>query len=142
MQTKIHPPRLIRGVFLAVLSLALGGLLVSGVNAGTSNPNTFTVETFPLGAGSAVGMAYDGTNIWVVLGGNSQSLLKVASDGTILATYPVGRSPQYVVFDGTNMWVTSFGAGFDPGTVTKLRVSDGKKLGHFTVGVFPLGVTF
>jgi hypothetical protein len=91
MQTTAHPSRLVRGVLLAALPLAFCGLLVSGTNAEPSSPNTFTVETFPLGVGSTVGMAYDRTNIWVVLGGNSQSLLKVASDGTILATYP--RTP-------------------------------------------------
>ena len=104
MQTKIQPPRLIRGALLAALPLAFCGLLVSGTNAGTSSPNTLTVETFPLAAG-AVGMAYDGANIWVATG---STVVKVASDGTILSTIPVGRSPQYIVFDGTNMWVTNW----------------------------------
>ena len=135
MQTTAHPPRLIRGALRAALPLAFCGLLVSAINAGTSSPNTRTIETFPLGA-PANGMAYDGANIWVALTNNT--VAKVASDGTILAVFPVGRSPQYLVFDGTYMWVTNFSSD----TVTARRATDGFRLGTFAVGSNPSGVTF
>jgi DNA-binding beta-propeller fold protein YncE len=52
--------------------------------------------------------------------------------------FPVGRSPQYVVFDGTYMWVTNFSSD----TVTARRATDGFRLGTFAVGSQPSGVTF
>jgi DNA-binding beta-propeller fold protein YncE len=60
------------------------------------------------------------------------------SDGTRLGTFPVGKSPSDIVFDGANIWVTNGGDN----TVTKLRASDGARLGTFPVGTFPGGVAF
>jgi DNA-binding beta-propeller fold protein YncE len=58
------------------------------------------------------------------------------------ATGPQGLTgPQGaagVVFDGNNIWVTN---QFD-NTVTKLRSSDGEKLGTFAVGLKPNGMAF
>jgi DNA-binding beta-propeller fold protein YncE len=50
----------------------------------------------------------------------------------------VGTSPDGVVFDGANIWV----ANFNDVTVTKLRASDGKVLGTFTVGNAPFDMEF
>ena len=60
----------------------------------------------------AVGMAFDGTNIWVANFdnsiGNTVSVLR-ASDGKPIMTPTVGIGPHSIAFDGANMWVTNFG---------------------------------
>jgi len=52
--------------------------------------------------------------------------------------YPVGQGPLGMAFDGANIWTANYGEG----SVTKLRASDGKKLGTFELGGVPTGVTF
>src|SRR5579862_2181932 len=52
--------------------------------------------------------------------------------------YPVGQNPLGMCFDGSNIWTANFGDG----TVSKLRASDGKKMGTFKLGGGPTGVTF
>ncbi len=59
-----------------------------------------------------------------------------ASDGTVLGTFSAPGSPYGVVFDGTNIWVTS-GDGF----VDQFRVSDGTLLQAIFVGG-PTGIAF
>lgn len=53
-----------------------------------------------------------------------------ASDGALLATFPVGSTPEGILFDGSNIWV----ANLLSDTVTKLRASDGAPLGTFSAG--------
>src|SRR5260221_501532 len=55
----------------------------------------------------------------------------------LIQSFPVGNGPAFLASDGENIWVTNYGD-----TVTKIRGSDGKKLGHFPVGPYPLGVAF
>jgi DNA-binding beta-propeller fold protein YncE len=50
----------------------------------------------------------------------------------------VGLGPIGIAFDGANVWVTNR----DGGTVSKLRASDGKTLGTFSVVGSPYGVAF
>src|SRR5438552_18911225 len=47
------------------------------------------------------------------------ALLKWAPNLT--TTFPAGAEPQFVAFDGANMWVTDL----SDGSVTKLRANDG-----------------
>src|ERR1700693_3725278 len=47
-------------------------------------------------------------------------------------------NPYGLAFDGQNIWSANNGEG----TVSKLRASDGKLLGTFTVGGHPFGVVF
>jgi len=60
----------------------------------------------------------------------------------LTTSFPVGTAlglnPFGVTFDGDNVWVV------DPGSnnVTKLRASDGARLGTFAVGAHPMGVAF
>ena len=61
-----------------------------------------------------------------------------SSDGANLRSFPVGSSPSYVAFDGTNIWVTNYGDN----TVVKPRVSDGVSLGVFPTGNSPEGIAF
>jgi DNA-binding beta-propeller fold protein YncE len=54
-----------------------------------------------------MGVAFDGTNIWVAnMSGNNATELR-ASDGALLGTFFVGLSPQGLAFDGVYMWVTN-----------------------------------
>lgn len=61
-----------------------------------------------------------------------------AIDSANLGTFPVGRQPEGVAFDGANIWV----ANYTDGTVTKLLASDGSNLGTFNVGSLPTSVIF
>src|SRR5262249_32492720 len=87
--------------------------------------------------GTPLGMAYDGSNMWIV--DTSTSVAKIrASDGTVLGKFTVGNLASYVAFDGFNVWVTNL---LD-NTVSKLRASDGKNLGTFPTGTLPLTIAF
>src|SRR5271165_6221882 len=55
-------------------------------------------------------------------------------DVNLTTTFGVGPTPFGVAFDGANVWVANWGSD----NVTKLRASDGKRLGTFTVGMNPI----
>ena len=55
-----------------------------------------------------------------------------------LGVYFVGNSPEYIISDGTNMWVSNSASN----TVSKLRTSDGTVLATIGVGVNPQGLAF
>jgi DNA-binding beta-propeller fold protein YncE len=61
-----------------------------------------------------------------------------ASDGTLIGTYPVGHTPYFMAFDGSNIWVTNGGDN----TVTKIRASSGALVGTYPVGLRPDMVAF
>jgi len=56
----------------------------------------------------------------------------------LTTSFKVGEQPYGLAFDGANMWVSNNGDN----TVTKLRASDGKKLGEFAVGQVPFNAAF
>jgi outer membrane lipoprotein-sorting protein len=58
------------------------------------------------------------------------------------ADISVGNEPLGVAFDGANMWVVNFTCAGCPGTVSKLRLSDGAGLGTFNVGSAPVFASF
>src|SRR5215472_14783786 len=67
------------------------------------------------------------------------ALLRWYKANTVFTTFPVGKEPVGIAFDGANIWTANSGDG----TVTKLRASDGTVLGTFSsVGSAPTGVTF
>src|SRR5438552_2589388 len=76
---------------------------------------TFVVGTKP------IGVAFDGTNIWVANGGSNDVTKLRASDGNVLGTFAVGSNPFYMAFDGASIWV----ANHMSNNVTKLRAKDG-----------------
>jgi len=53
-------------------------------------------------------------------------------------TRSAGGGPVGVAFDGVNIWA----ANANSNNVTKLRASDGKSLGTFSIGVNPFVVAF
>jgi DNA-binding beta-propeller fold protein YncE len=50
----------------------------------------------------------------------------------------VQADPQYIAFDGANIWVTNSGNN----SVTKLRAIDGSLDHTFPVGALPSGIAF
>ena len=84
--------------------------------------NPVTVTTITAGFNNPVGILYDGANMWATdLGVSNNSLFKLDSSGAIIQTVPVGIQPGLPVFDGTNIWVPSFGSN----SVTVVRASTG-----------------
>src|SRR5258706_8754336 len=55
-----------------------------------------------------------------------------------IQSFQVGTGPLNFAFDGANIWV----ANTSDSTVTKLRASDGERLGNFPVGANPWYLTF
>jgi hypothetical protein len=73
-----------------------------GVVTVTAGPS-FDVTVMP-GFNNPRGIVYDGANMWIANQG-TQALVKVAADGTVLQSVPIGALPAYPVFDGANIWV-------------------------------------
>jgi hypothetical protein len=91
------------------------------------------------------GLAFDGTNVWVVnavVSGDSSdsSVTKIrASDGTPVAVYtlPGFSFTSQIVFDGTYLWIDSYDDG-----LARLRASDGGGLAFFDGGATDSGLLF
>ena len=96
------------------------------------------VGTSGVGA-QPIGIAFDGTNIWVA-NYNGNSVIKLlASTGAFVGTYSVGNNPVGVAFDGTNIWV----ANQSSNSVTKMLASTGAVVETYGgVGSSPIGVAF
>jgi DNA-binding beta-propeller fold protein YncE len=52
-----------------------------------------------------IGIAFDGTNIWVANQSNSTVTEVRVSDGGLLGVVRAGAFPQGIAFDGVNIWV-------------------------------------
>ena len=90
---------------------------------------TVTVGSTP------VGVAFDGTYIWVTNNGsNSVSKINPATNTVTVPSVTVGTSPNAVAFDGTNIWVTNQNSD----SVSKINPSTNA----VTVGTTPVGVAF
>ena len=99
--------------------------------AGTSTP--ITVGSNPMG------MAFDGSRIWVANNGTDNvSVIDVAT-GAVTATVSVGTDPVGVAFDGTKIYVTNSGDN----TVTVIdaatQVAEPTTIG---VDIEPMGIVF
>ena len=57
----------------------------------------------------ALGIAFDGTNIWVANRDDDTVSVINASTGTLVHTISLGGSPYSVGYDGLNMWVADDG---------------------------------
>jgi len=84
-------------------------------------------------------IASNGTSVWAAT--ELGDLYKVrTSDGVVEQTIDLGTSPLgQVLFDGTNIWVASWGLG---NGLTKIEPSSGTILGTYTVGKSPFGLAF
>ncbi len=110
------------------------------LNLYAAEPPSIQVHVHRISVPFPLGMASDGTYLWVV-DSSSGSVLKLKeNDGTVLATYSVftsSSSAYYIVFDGSNMWVSSFYSG-----LAKVRASDGRILGYYDAGISPIPMVF
>src|SRR5260370_32519849 len=73
-----------------------------------------------------------------VTNGGDNTVTRLESPGSLSKTFPVGRDPFGIAFDGQNMWI----ANLLDNTVTNIRASDGSNLGTFPVGSSPHDVAF
>jgi DNA-binding beta-propeller fold protein YncE len=80
--------------------------------------NPLTVTNVTTGFNRPVGILYDGANIWVTDQGDGM-LKKLDTNGAILQAVPVGLSPRYPAFDGSNLWVPNANSS----TVTVVRAT-------------------
>ena len=62
--------------------------------------------TFASGSG-AVGVAFDGANMWVANSFDNTIRKLRASDGANLGTFATGSFPVELAFDGADMWVAN-----------------------------------
>lgn len=70
---------------------------------GFSSPSFSEVLRVTLGADKHIrGIAFDGSNMWVVSNGTNSVIKVRESDGAVLGTFDVGIRPVGVAFDGTD----------------------------------------
>lgn len=104
------------------------------------------VASYPTGR-SPDGVAFDGTNIWVT-NSYADSVWVFNLSGRQLQGYATGVFPLSMVFDGQSMWIGN-GTGVNVGTpvpgigsLTKIRVADGRSMGTFTIGHHVRGLAY
>jgi len=92
--------------------------------------------TFPVGK-APVGVAFDGTNIWVANEGSANLTELQASTGAVLATTELVQpaQPFGLAFDGATIWVADYLYDVD-----YVQDSSGYQLGLLTIGGAPSGI--
>jgi DNA-binding beta-propeller fold protein YncE len=55
-----------------------------------------------------------------------------------VGAHPVGTNPYGIAIDGTHIWVADTGGD----AVTRLRASDGSRMGTYAVGNGPFAIAF
>jgi hypothetical protein len=123
-----------------------GPIIFDGAYLWVAYPNTVlkirpsdgaVIGSFTAGA-DPKGMAFDGTYVWLTnIAGSSLRRIK-ASDGST-ANFFVGGATYGIAYDGANLWVTH---NNNPGTVSKVRASDGTVLATVSVGEVPQSIIF
>ena len=100
------------------------------------SPTGATLGTFPVGQQAADGIAFDGTNMWVV-NDDDGSVTKLSPTGATLGTFTVGIDPE-----GDRVRRHEHvGRRLDSNNVTELSPA-GAPLGTFAVGDSPVGIAF
>lgn len=93
------------------------------------------VTTYTGLPGRPMGIAYDGTNMWVTI--DNASVTKITSTG-VMTNYPgTGASPNGIAFDGVNMWTANNGGN----SVTKITPA-GAMTTYTGTGAGPMGIAF
>jgi hypothetical protein len=88
------------------------------------NLNPLSVSNVTTGFFNPIGILYDGNNVWVTDG----DLEKLDSNGAIIQTVHVGQSPEFPIFDGTNIWVPNNLSN----SITVVRASTGAVVATLT----------
>ncbi len=109
------------GQFIWTANLGINTGSISKVDPDTGAATTLT------GFNQLFGILFDGANLWVT-DANVGMLRKLDSSGAIVQSVPVGVSPQFPVFDGSNIWVPN---QFGP-SVSVVRARDGMVLATLT----------
>jgi sugar lactone lactonase YvrE len=103
----------------------------------SAQQQTFTVCPAIGSSDWPLGLAFDGTHIWVSCYQAGKVVEINASNGTLVRTVTV-NGPNQLLYDGANIWVSSYGSG----KLVKIKASTGGVLGTFTVGVGPSGMAY
>jgi hypothetical protein len=128
--------------------------LVSTLNYNGNTPNIANAAVVPLGTAGAITVQADATSIDLVIdvngyydssGALQSSLSRRAAldqfwttqNATVLGLTTVGSNPQLLKSDGADVWVANIGV---PGTVSRVRASDGKLLETWTGATSAAGV--
>jgi DNA-binding beta-propeller fold protein YncE len=150
------------GNYIKTISLPLAdpeGIAFDGQSMWVANNgnNTDTVSKFDAASMTLVanyatgrspdGVAFDGKNIWVTNSyGGTVWVFNLS--GIQIHGYATGVFPLSMAFDGKNMWIGN-GTGVNVGTpvagigsLTKIRVADGRNMGTFTIGNHVRGLVF
>jgi len=112
-------------------------------NVTVVNTTTGSLVTYPSGS-SPDGIVFDGTNMWVANYSPATVTKMRASDGTILATIPVGTSgvsnPRLLAYDPSAncIWVTVGGDN----KVDKIDATTATIVGQYAVPGFPYAISF
>lgn len=89
-----------------------------------------------------IALMYDGAHIWILNQGTGQqrgSVTKIVTRTLeILGSYPVGRFPTGMVWDGENIWVPS---GLDD-TVTVLDAASGQQVAEIEINNMAISIAF
>lgn len=88
------------------------------------NLNPLSVTNVTTGFFNPIGILYDGNNVWATDG----DLEKLDSNGAIIQTVHVGQSPEFPIFDGTNIWVPNNLSN----SITVVRASTGAVVATLT----------
>ncbi|HSB90298.1 MAG TPA: protein kinase [Anaerolineales bacterium] len=89
-------------------------------------------------SGGPVGLAHDGTSLWVILKGD-QSLVRMDPAGpTVEDRFPLDGEPTAIVFDGTSIWV----AIKDPGRLMRIRASDPSNVQRLDLGSAAVALSY
>lgn len=115
-----------------VSSAQTDGTTLTGTKLAASSDLSSAIEV-AVGDGPT-GIAFDGASIWVT-NQFSNSVMKVANNGTVLGRYATGKNPIGVASDGASVWV----ANNADDSVTKFSI-DGVRLGTFAAGNGPQAV--
>jgi hypothetical protein len=99
------------------------------------NTTTLEVATFASGGGTPVGIAFDGTYLYVSHF-SSGNVTKMTTAGEVLASYPISYGLHQIVFDGVDLWVTSYYEG----KIYKLSTS-GTPILSYDSGRYPVDLT-
>jgi DNA-binding beta-propeller fold protein YncE len=117
-----------------------------------ANNTDAIVASYDVPATYPYATVYDGTYVWATQATNRVIKLHGAT-GAVVGDYPAGKAPNGIAYDGTYIWISDQVCGCvpgihpgctscPPGTVMKLRASDGAFMGKYYVGQRPQWVTW
>lgn len=124
-----------RNTFVAILVLAV--MVAAGdvnVLSSFNSPDQYTN-----------GLAWDGTNLWL-LGGSYDGFFEITTSGTVISQFqpsePGGKNANGATFDGTNLWGMFLGGTSSPGDVYEYTTSGTYVSTFICPGTYNIGLTW